>query len=385
VSPAGQEARTSARPATVPPSQAAPSSATATSSASATSRGLVTVVVPARNEEHTIAGVLDCVLSQTYPDLEVLVVDGDSTDHTAEIVERYAGDDPRVELLRNPERVIPVAMNLAVARARGIWLVRVDAHSRIPSDYVERLVEHLATGRWGGVGGRKNAVGHTGQGRAIAAVMGSKFGQGNSVYHYGVEPQVVDHVPFGAYPLDTVRDLGGWSEDQLVNEDFEFDYRLRRSGRELLFDPAVEIMWDCRQRVPDLFQQYRRYGAGKVMTLRKHPESVALRHLAAPTMVGGLAVAAVLLPWRRTRVVGAVLAAPYLAVVAAGTATTVTAVRGARERAWLAPAFLALHLGWGIGFWSELLRPAGRRGRRQAALEASAGSSRGHRRASSPR
>lgn len=316
---------------------------------------LVTVVIPARDEAATIGGVLDSVLAQTHAQLEVLVVDGLSTDGTAEVVEEYAAQDPRVRLLRNPDRVIPIALNLAVRHATGRWLVRVDAHSRIPADYVERVVANLRTGRWGGVGGRKDAVGHTPQGRAIAAVMGSRFAQGNSVYHYGTETRTVDHVPFGSYPLEVVRDLGGWRETQLVNEDYEFDYRVRRSGRELLFDPAIVIEWDCRQRVVDLFRQYRRYGAGKVQTLEAHPESVAVRHLAAPAMVAVLALAAALSVPRRTRRLALLLAAPYLGLVAVGTATTAGRLERAGDRVWVAPAFVALHLGWGLGFWREVL------------------------------
>ena len=53
---------------------------------------------------------------------------------------------------------------------------------------------------------------------------------------------------------------------------------------------------------------------------------------------------------------GVALAAPYLGVVTAGTLTTVGEVEGTKEKLWVAPAFVALHIGWGIGFWRELLR-----------------------------
>lgn len=317
---------------------------------------LVTVVIPALDEERTISHVLDSVCAQTYSNLQIIVVDGISDDRTVEVVRAHQQRDERIELVLNPDRLIPFALNLGVDRARGRWVVRVDAHSEIPDDYVERLVGHLRTGKWGGVGGRKDGVGHTPAGRAIAAVMGSKFAQGNSVYHYGTETQTVDHVPFGAYPTEVIRDLGGWSEVQLVNEDFEFDYRLRQSGRELLFDPEIRIRWDCRQSVGDLYRQYYRYGAGKVQTLRTHPESIAARNVAAPVVVAGLGVAAALLPWRRTRALSLALSAPYLAVIAAGTATTAPKLDTVEEKKWVVPAFLALHLGWGSGFWSEVLR-----------------------------
>jgi glycosyltransferase involved in cell wall biosynthesis len=316
---------------------------------------LVSVVIPARNEARNIGPLLDSVLGQTWQNLQVLVVDGCSEDATAEIVSRRALDDPRVELLENPHRFIPMALNLAVDRARGRFLVRVDAHCEIPDDYVERVVAHLSTGEHGGVGGRKTARGRTTTGRAIAAAMGSPFGQGNSVYHYGSESQLVDHIPFGAYPVEVIRDVGGWSETQVVNEDYEFDYRVRSSGRTLLFDPAIEIDWHCRETLRDLFQQYRRYGSGKVQTLRAHPESAALRHLAAPAMVAVLGLAAAMLPWRRLRRSALLLAAPYAAVVLAGTATTLGRLEGGAERARLPLAFMAIHLGWGLGFWEEVL------------------------------
>lgn len=332
---------------------------------------LVTVVIPARNEAASIAALLDTVLGQSHEQLQVIVVDGMSDDDTAAIVGDVARRDARVELVQNPDRVIPAAMNLGLAHARGRWFVRVDAHCRVPEDYVERLVAHLRTGRWGGVGGRKNGRGHTSQGRAIAAVMGSPFAQGNSVYHYGEQESSVDHVPFGAYPTELVREMDGWREDQLVNEDFEFDYRVRRAGYELLFDPAVEIDWDCRQRVVDLFRQYRRYGAGKVQTLVRHPESAGLRHLAAPAMVGVLAAAAAMSTRRRTRPIGFALAAPYAALVLAGTVTTIPRLEHPEDRRWVPAAFIALHMGWGIGFWEEALATAVGLGGARESLEAS--------------
>lgn len=332
--------------------------------------GLVTVAVPARNESASIRNVLDAVRSQTYPDLQIVVVDGASDDDTAAIVSEVAESDDRVELVHNPDRVIPRSMNLALAHARGEWFVRVDAHCRIDDDYVERIVGHLRSGRWAGVGGRKDGVGRTSQGRAIAAVMGSPFGQGNSVYHYGTETRTVDHIPFGAYPTALVRDLGGWNEDQLVNEDYEFDYRVRSAGGELLFDPAIRIDWDCRQSVPALFRQYRRYGAGKVQTLVRHPESVGLRHLAAPVLVGALAGSVPLLAVRRTRPLGAAVLAGYGALVALASSRTGADLAPA-DRRWVPAAFAALHLGWGVGFWEEAVATAVGRGGPRRSLEAS--------------
>ena len=223
------------------------------------------------------------------------------------------------------------------------------------------------------MGGRKNGVGHTAAGRAIAAVMGSQFGQGNSVYHHGTEPTTVDHIPFGAYPIDVVRELGGWDETQLVNEDFEFDYRLRQTGRELLFDPAIQIAWDCRQSVPDLFRQYRRYGRGKAQTLQ-----IASRVGRAPPPCGADDDRR---PGGR-RGVGPVPPNPLARRSRSrprtsgswrpGPSRPWAGSTGTREKLWVAPAFVALHLGWGIGFWREVLAIVRRGGGARPGLAGSA-------------
>jgi succinoglycan biosynthesis protein ExoA len=310
---------------------------------------LVTVAIPARDEEAFIGRCLDSVLAQDHRNLQVVVVDGASSDRTAEIVRARAQLDPRVELLTNPAGLIPASLNIALGAARAAWFVRVDAHSTVRPDYVGLAVAHLATGRWAGVGGRKDGVGVTTAGRAIALALGSPFGVGNSTYHHGTEAGTVDHIPFGAYRTEVLRELGGWDERLSTNEDFELDYRLRRAGHELLFDPALRIEWRSRQRMRDLFGQYRRYGSGKADVALLHPESVAARHLAAPALVAGLAASVALLPWR-PRTLGA-LGGLYGAALAAGTAAQLRSTRDPRVLARVPVAFAAMHLGWGLGFW----------------------------------
>jgi glycosyltransferase involved in cell wall biosynthesis len=332
--------------------------ATATTDTEDLDPALVTVVIPARDEEAAIGPCLDAILASDLTELQVIVVDGASKDRTTEVVAGYARSDPRVELLHNPVGIIPVSLNLALAVARGQWFVRVDAHATVPPDYVRIAVGHLRTGQWGAVGGRKDGVGRTKAGRAIAVAMASPFGVGGSTYHHGVTPEEVEHVPFGAYPTALARRLGGWHERLRVNQDFEFDHRVGRAGHRILFDPALVIGWECRQSIEDLYLQYRRYGRGKVVVMALHPGSVKARHLAAPALVAWLALAAAASAVKRGPLVLAGAAAPYLLVLTAATASTwPRAPRGSRR--WLAPAFAAMHLGWGWGFWRGAVDIAG--------------------------
>ncbi len=314
---------------------------------------LVTVIIPARNEEASIGAALDSVSGQSYRNLQIVVVEGGSTDRTAEIIRSRIESDPRIEMLSNPRPHIPSSLNLALGAARGVWLVRVDAHCTIRSTYVAQLVARLREGEWGGVGGRKDGVGVTSAGRAIAAVMASRFGVGNSKYHYATAVEEVDHLPFGSYPVDLVRKLGGWDERLVANEDYELDYRVRQSGERLLLDPQIVIEWECRQSVPDLYRQYVRYGRGKADVAALHPASMKARHAAAPVLVAWLGLATVVALRRPGR--GLAMASPYLAALTAASVRVGGRLDAGRDAVHVPAAFVAMHVGWGLGFWTGLI------------------------------
>jgi glycosyltransferase involved in cell wall biosynthesis len=326
---------------------------------------LVTVVIPARNEERFIRRCLDSVLAQTYPNLEILVVDGDSDDRTREIVAEVGARYPSVHLLSNPQRIVPSSLNVGLAHARGRWFVRIDAHATVVPDYVERAIAHLSTGEWSAVGGRVDPIGDSAAGRAIAVAMCSRFGIGNSVHHYGTDPVATDHVPFPGYPTELLRTLGGWNESLAVNQDFELDWRVVTSGGRVLYDPAMAIDYYGQQSVRGLFRQFRRYGRGKVLVIALHPRSAHVRHFAAPTLVAALVVSAgVALAGHRR--LGFVIPAAYAAGLGAATADGVRQLRhDGASQARLPLVFGAMHIGWGIGFWEGLGQIVSRKRRTQ--------------------
>jgi chlorobactene glucosyltransferase len=107
----------------------------------------VTIIIPARNEERNIEGCLRSVLSQEYPELEILVVDDESTDRTPEIVESYARKDPRLKLIRGAP--IPPgwvgkgwALYQGHLKAEGEYLILLDADTRLYPHAVTTLVAY---------------------------------------------------------------------------------------------------------------------------------------------------------------------------------------------------------------------------------------------------
>jgi succinoglycan biosynthesis protein ExoA len=313
----------------------------------------VSVLMPVRNEERSVAGAIRSVLGQTFQHLEILVIDGASDDATVSVVSALTREDPRVRLLHNPDRTIPHALNLGLRAARGRYVARVDAHASVSVDYLERGVAVLdAHPDVASIGGRRIGVGDTPTARCVAAALSSPFGVGNSVNHYGGEPQDTDHASFAVSRAAVLRSIGGWDENLLVNEDVDLDHRIGLAGFRIRYDPQMEIYWHVRRTVRDLARQYRRYGRGKAAMVRKNGRSaVRVRHLVAPALVAWMGGAALVAASGHPRIaVGMV--APYGAGLVGATAVTLRKGYG-QERLTpvpLAGSFAAMHLAWGLGF-----------------------------------
>jgi glycosyltransferase involved in cell wall biosynthesis len=99
----------------------------------------ITIVVPVRDEEATVGEALESLAQQTVgpASLEVLVYNGGSTDRTAVVCRAYAGSHPwrRFEVLPNPQRTVPAALNAGLATSRCRWFGRLDGRARLSSDY----------------------------------------------------------------------------------------------------------------------------------------------------------------------------------------------------------------------------------------------------------
>jgi glycosyltransferase involved in cell wall biosynthesis len=316
----------------------------------------VSVVVPCRNEEAHIGRLLAAIGAQSVRPDDIVIVDGGSTDDTLGVISEAAARLAPivVRTIVAPDDRLPAAINRAVREARGDVIVRLDGHSSPPPDYIARAVSHLADPKVGVVGGIWQIVpgDDTPMGEGIARAVSHPLGAGDAAYRIRSARTVtdMDTVPFGCFTRATWQLVGGLNESLLGNEDYEFNYRVRRAGLAVRLDPMMHSTYVARASLGALALQYFRYGWCKMQMLRQHPTSLRWRQTLPVAFVAGLLVLALAALFVRP-------AALMLGLVVLAYLTVLTAASVwicAREKGWnrvgaLVTAFATIHLCWGAG------------------------------------
>ena len=317
----------------------------------------VSVVIPCLNEAGSIGRLLDAIRAQDGPIREVIVVDGGSIDGTQEILTAYRERNPGFPLIAliRPGITLPGGINAGVGTARGEVIVRLDAHSRPTPTYVSQCVEALHQTGAGVVGGvwETEAGDSTATARAIAYAVSHPMGAGDAAYrigHAGAGRRRIDTVPFGCFRKSTWETLGGYNEQLLTNEDYEFNYRARLANQPVILDSDIRCAYVARTTLKELASQYFRYGWWKTRMLRQHPLSLRWRQTVPVGLVATLIALACLGVFLSTaRLALAALVALYALALMAAAIQIHRRARSWRILAILPVVFMTIHLSWGTG------------------------------------
>jgi len=312
----------------------------------------VTAVVAAFNEEGHIEKCLHDLLAQDGLDgtVEILVIDGGSQDRTVELVKRFIEPGDPVALLHNPKRLQVHAWNMGARAAKAQYVALISAHTEYSSDYLASCIHALEATGAANVGGIQVPVGQGHVGGVIAWAMQSPFAIGNGRFRYASTAEFVDHVFTIFLKRSTFEAMGGYDESFAVNEDCEFDYRLRKAGHTIYCTPAIKVKYHARPSIPSLARQMYRYGYWRRRTQLRHPEYVPLRVMAPPLLLLTCAISGVVFAatgWLPS------LAAlmPYGAFLAVAAASAVLKLKDPIALL-IAPAVLmSMHLSYGLGWW----------------------------------
>lgn len=322
---------------------------------------IVSVVIPMLDELGHIEACLDGFADQSYPTdhIELIVVDGGSTDGSRAIVDQRAASEQWIQVVENPDRRASAAFNRGVEAAVGSVVCLFSSHGVPSATYVERSVDVLEETGATGVGGRYHHEGTDRVSNAIGLAMVSPFGMA-SRHRFATNRAEVDTISHPAYRAAALREVGPFDESLLRNSDYELNWRMRQSGHRLIFDPTIESIYRPRPSLAALGKQFWHYGRWKARVAARHPGSLRIRHLAAPVAVTGVAASPLLLAGRAGRWVVAAGALGY----ALGVGAAVWRARPADHRAdpvVLAGSFPVMHASWGAGFIVSVLQDLIRR------------------------
>jgi succinoglycan biosynthesis protein ExoA len=323
----------------------------------------VSIIVPCYNEEKTIQLLLSSICSQTWSkaDMEVIIADGMSSDHTRQCIAAFHNGHPElaIRVVDNPKRIIPAAVNSAVAVANGDFIIRLDGHSQPAPDYVERCISDLKGGRGEMVGGiwliRPGMPGWIPL--SIAEAAAHPFGVGDALYRYATEPAYVDTVPFGAFRRELFEKIGRFDETLLTNEDYEFNTRIRQAGGRIWLDPAIQSIYYARPNLAALARQYGRYGYWKFKMLQRYPRTLRWRQALPPAFVFSLLFLGIVgLFWSPAAWLLLLEIIAYLVILGLGAFPAAHRKADARLLAGIPLAIAAMHLAWGAGFLGSVVK-----------------------------
>lgn len=219
----------------------------------------VSVIVPVRDEEHSIRELLDSLLKQTRPPDEIMITDGGSVDATPQIIDEYIQQGAPVRLLRAGPALPGRGRNLGAAAATYEWLAFTDAGIRLNRDWLETLVARAA------------------QDDSVDIVYGSwepvtdTFFKECAAIAYVPPPSprdgIVARPRFIASTLlrrEAWERVGGFPEDLRSAEDLIFMDRLEAAGYRAVFEPRAQVHWNLRPTLLTTFKRFLVYSRNNI-------------------------------------------------------------------------------------------------------------------------
>lgn len=245
----------------------------------------VSIIIPCRNEENYIIKSLSSLLKNNYPldKIEILVIDGMSTDKTPILVKQFIKAHKKIKLLKNPHMTVPFALNKGIKEAKGEVIIRADAHSIYPQNYISELVKILIKEGADNVGGMFDIKpgADTFEAKIVSYSVKSFFGIGGVSYrnYSGNKIIKVDTVPFGCYRKEIFKKIGMFDTEFIRNQDDEFNLRLTKNGGKIILVPWVKIKYFMRPTFMQTFKMYFQYGYWKIKVIKKHHIPASIRHI----------------------------------------------------------------------------------------------------------
>ncbi|WP_207493438.1 glycosyltransferase family 2 protein [Aridibaculum aurantiacum] len=313
---------------------------------------MISVICPVYNEAAYIGGLLDFFVKALPADKELILIDGNSSDDTCGIIKAYKEKNglDNIHLLHNPDRYVPYALNKAIPASKGNVIVRLDAHTEYSPDYFLRILDTFNKTGADIVGGPMRIANGNAVQNAIGYATSTRFGVGNSSFHFEDFEGFTESVYLGAWKKEMFETTGLFDTVFKRNQDDEFHYRANSMGFKVYQDPSIKLYYHPRKSLKQLYNQYFQYGLFKPLVLKKIKSSINLRHI----VPSGFVCYLLLLPF--LLLAGVTLAlAPLALYVLFALGLALLSKKTFREMILIPAVYFTIHIAYGSGFLAGLV------------------------------
>lgn len=233
---------------------------------------LVTVMVPAHNEESVITKTIDNLLAMDYENFELIVIDDRSEDNTASVIKDIESKNEKVKALIRDKNAFPgksAVLNDALKIAKGEAILVFDADARVESDFLSKLIVHLEPEDVGAVQARK--VIRNKDYNFLTRCQ-------NNEYTLDAHFQIGRDAVKGAVELrgngelikrTALEDIGGWNEET-ITDDLDMSTQLHIKGWDVRFCPETIVTEEGVIYLMPLYRQRRRWLEGSIRRYLEH-------------------------------------------------------------------------------------------------------------------
>jgi glycosyltransferase involved in cell wall biosynthesis len=228
----------------------------------------ISIVIPAKNAQDTVSKCLESVLNLKYPDFEIIVVNDGSTDNTQNILAGYKG----IKVLNTPGVGPSKARNIGIGQAKGEFVAFTDADCVLEPNWLSELSRGFVGDEVAGVGGiQKSPEDDSSFAKAIYDFLRT-FGFIAGYMKSGTKLRETAHNPACnvMYRKSILLESGGFQENLWPAEDVELDYKLRKKGYKLLFNPKAQVYHYRAQTLSGFLKMMFRYGYSQGVLIRKY-------------------------------------------------------------------------------------------------------------------
>lgn len=219
----------------------------------------ISVIIPVKNDENKIGKCLEAVLSQTIQPLEVIVVDGHSSDKTVENASKYP-----VKIIFEDYGTVGGARQGGVEDARGEYVAFTDSDCAPEKKWLESLLKEFQPGIVGVGGGIRN-IGKGLWEESIALALDSFLGSANSVQDRVLKKKLFVKSISGCnsmYRRADLLNIGGFNPTYTMNEDTDINMRLSKIGR-ILYTPEAIVLHNQQRNLTQFCKRMFSFGYGR--------------------------------------------------------------------------------------------------------------------------